>query len=94
VAIVGNGRQTGGGKQVARRAFLDDGLLDILVVREIPASKLLDAVREPQALSSEGQYIFLLAGALDEFCSGAPGAGISTANPSRFATKWFRARSG
>jgi lipid kinase YegS len=57
VAIVCNGRQTGGGKQVARRAFIDDGLLDILVVREIPANKLLDAVRELQVLSSEGQYI-------------------------------------
>jgi len=57
VAIVGNGRQTGGGKQVAPRAFLDDGLLDILVVREIPASKLLDAVRELRAFSSQGQYI-------------------------------------
>jgi len=39
VAIVCNGRQTGGGKQVARRAFLDDGLLDILVVREILAAR-------------------------------------------------------
>ena len=57
VAIVGNGRQTGGGKQVAPRAYLDDGLLDVLVVREIPASKLLNAVRELQALSPEGRYI-------------------------------------
>ncbi len=32
VAIVGNGRQTGGGVQVAPRACIDDGLLDVLVV--------------------------------------------------------------
>jgi lipid kinase YegS len=57
VAIVGNGRQTGGGKQVAPRAFLNDGLLDLLVVRDIPASKLLNAVRELQALSPDGRFI-------------------------------------
>jgi lipid kinase YegS len=57
VAIVGNGRQTGGGIQITPRAFLDDGLLDILVVREIPANKLLNAVRELQALSPEGSFI-------------------------------------
>jgi hypothetical protein len=39
------------------RAFLDDGLLDIPVVREIPPSKLLSAVRELQVLSPEGRYI-------------------------------------
>jgi lipid kinase YegS len=57
VAIVGNGRQTGGGKQVAPRAFLDDGLLDILVVRDIPASKLPNAVRELRLLSPNGEFI-------------------------------------
>ena len=31
VAIVGNGRQTGGGIQVAPHACIDDGLLDVLV---------------------------------------------------------------
>ena len=39
VAIVGNGRQTGGGVQVAPRAHIDDGLLDVLVVRQIPAMR-------------------------------------------------------
>jgi lipid kinase YegS len=57
VLIVGNGRQTGGGKQIAPRALLDDSLLDLLVVREIPANKLLNAVRELRTLSPEGQYI-------------------------------------
>src|SRR6202048_5593065 len=55
--MVAKGRQTGGGKPVAPRAYLDDGLLDVLVVREIPASKLLNAVRELQTLSPEGRYI-------------------------------------
>src|SRR6266480_1453338 len=57
VAIVGNGRQTGGGIQVAPRACIDDGLLDVLVVRHIPAIALLTAARELQQLSSDGEYI-------------------------------------
>jgi lipid kinase YegS len=57
MAIVGNGRQTGGGIQVAPRACIDDGLLDVLVVRHIPAIALLTAARELQQLSSDGEYI-------------------------------------
>ena len=57
VAIVGNGRQTGGGVQVAPRARIDDGLLDVLVVRHIPATALLTAARELQTLSPDGEYI-------------------------------------
>jgi len=57
VAIVGNGRQTGGGVQVAPRACIDDGLLDVLVVRHIPATALLTAARELQQLSPNGEYI-------------------------------------
>jgi lipid kinase YegS len=57
VAIIGNGRQAGGGVQVAPRAFIDDGLLDVLVVRQIPATALLAAARELQQLSPDGEYI-------------------------------------
>jgi lipid kinase YegS len=57
VAIVGNGRQTGGGVQVAPRARIDDGLLDVLVVRHIPPMGLLTAARELQELSPDGEYI-------------------------------------
>ena len=57
VAIIGNGRQTGGGVQVAPRAYIDDGLLDVLVIRHIPATALLTAARELQQLSPEGEYI-------------------------------------
>jgi lipid kinase YegS len=56
VAIVGNGRQTGG-VQVAPRARIDDGLLDVLIVRQIPAMALLAAARELQELSPDGEYI-------------------------------------
>jgi lipid kinase YegS len=57
VAIVGNGCQTGGSFQVAPRARIDDGLLDVLVVRHIPATALLVAARELQQLSPDGEYI-------------------------------------
>ena len=57
VAIVGNGRQTGGGVQIAPRACIDDGLLDVLVVRHIPAIALIAAARELQQLSPDGEYI-------------------------------------
>ena len=57
VAIVGNGRQTGGGVQVTPRARIDDGLLDVLVVRQIPPIALLTAARELQELSPDGEFI-------------------------------------
>ena len=57
VAIVGNGRQTGGSFQVTPRARIDDGLLDVLVVRHIPATAALTAARELQQLSPDGEYI-------------------------------------
>ena len=57
VAIVGNGPQTGGGVRFAPRARIDDGLLDVLVVRQIPAMALLTAARELQELSPDGEYI-------------------------------------
>jgi len=57
VAIIGNGRQAGGGVQVTPRARINDGLLDVLAVREIPALALLTAARELQELSPDGEYI-------------------------------------
>jgi lipid kinase YegS len=56
-AIIGNGRQAGGGLQVTPRARVDDGLLDVLTVRDIPARALLTAARELQELSPDGEYI-------------------------------------
>src|SRR5215510_10748061 len=57
VAIIGNGRQAGGGVQVAPRALIDDGLLDVLFIRPIQATALLTAARELQQLSPDGEYI-------------------------------------
>jgi lipid kinase YegS len=41
VLAIGNGRQAGGGMQLCPRAVLDDGLLDVLVVPEMPQAKFL-----------------------------------------------------
>ena len=57
VAIVGNGRQAGGGLQVAPRAHINDGLLDVIVIRHIPPTGLLTAARELQELSPDGEYV-------------------------------------
>jgi lipid kinase YegS len=56
-AIVANGRQAGGGLQVTPRARVDDGLLDVFAVRDIPTLALLTAARELQELSPDGEYI-------------------------------------
>lgn len=72
VAIIGNGRQTGGGKQFAPRALLDDGLLDILVIREVPAVGLLQAVRELQELPPGGEFISYLQAPWAEFSAEHP----------------------
>src|SRR5262249_6726734 len=57
VAIVGNGRQTGGGGHGAPHAYICERLLDVLAVRRIPATALLTAARELQQLSPDGEYI-------------------------------------
>lgn len=57
VAIVGNGRQTGGRIQFAPRASIDDGLLDVLAIRQISPRALLAAARELQQLRPDGEYI-------------------------------------
>ncbi|HEY1380996.1 MAG TPA: hypothetical protein VGF55_29620, partial [Gemmataceae bacterium] len=41
VLAVGNARQAGGGFRVCDRAVLDDGLLDVLVIPEVPFDQVL-----------------------------------------------------
>lgn len=57
VGAVCNGRQAGGGQQVGPKALIDDGLLDLLLVREFPMSELGQVVTELQTLGAEGKYI-------------------------------------
>src|SRR5882724_1369907 len=57
VVVVCNDHQAGGGLQVTPRARVDDGLLDVFTVRDIPPLALLTAARELQELSPDGEYI-------------------------------------
>ena len=59
ILVVANGRQTGGGYAVAPNAFLDDGLLDVVLVREFPLYDLNVVGRElSQRGQINGRYIF------------------------------------
>jgi lipid kinase YegS len=91
VAIMANGRQTGGGKQVAPRAFLDDGLLDVLVVREIPAKVLPTAARELQALSPDGRFISYFQAPWAEFHAASTVPVNLDGEPAQFASVRYEA---
>jgi diacylglycerol kinase family enzyme len=54
VGAVGNGRTAGGGLQVAPLAYIDDGLLDVLVVNQFKMADLGQVVEELFNLSSAG----------------------------------------
>lgn len=91
VAIVGNGRQTGGGIQVAPRAYIDDGLLDVLVVRQISPTALLAAARELQQLPPDGEYIAYLQTPWLEFRSEEAIPVSLDGEPLRFSTVRYQA---
>jgi len=57
VGAVANGRQAGGGQQMAPRATIDDGLLDVLVVRHFELSELGRVAEELSKLDSAGKYL-------------------------------------
>jgi lipid kinase YegS len=57
VGAVGNGRQAGGGITLTPRAFIDDGLVDVLYVRQFPLSELGLVLQELSSLPAEGKYV-------------------------------------
>ncbi|MBI2826515.1 MAG: lipid kinase YegS [Planctomycetia bacterium] len=46
VFAVGNGRQAGGGFQLCEHALLDDGLLDLMIVPDVPYDQVLTLLRD------------------------------------------------
>ncbi len=59
VIAVGNGRQAGGGYQVAPQAMLDDGLLDVMAVHDVEISEfgtLFSEIMKPQ--SADNRYVY------------------------------------
>lgn len=55
---LGNGCQAGGGQRLAPSAKLDDGLLEVLIVRDFESlSGLKQALDELEALPASGEYV-------------------------------------
>ncbi len=57
IAAVGNGRQAGGGRVLTPKAYIDDGLLDILLIRHFPLAEFGVVIQELSELPVEGRYV-------------------------------------
>jgi len=61
-AVIGaicNGRQAGGGQVLARDAFINDGLFDVLIARSFPLNAIEQVTTEFYDPSPRGEYITL-----------------------------------
>lgn len=67
-----NGRQAGGGLRLAPRAMLDDGLLDIAIVPEVPWTEFLNAYADLQRIEEEGRSEHLIYGRASRVLIEAP----------------------
>jgi lipid kinase YegS len=67
VGAVGNGRQAGGGVSLTPKAFIDDGLLDLLFIRQFPVTDLGTVIQELSVLPADGQYVGYLQSPWFEF---------------------------
>ena len=59
-AIIGaacNGRQAGGGQQLAPDALINDGLMDLVALLDFPKERLLQVIKEVQDPDSNGDYV-------------------------------------
>ena len=57
IAAVCNGKQAGGGQVLAPNAFINDGLLDVMIVKEIPLVNMTQLIEEIHNPSESGKYI-------------------------------------
>ena len=57
---VGNGRQAGGGFQVCPNALLDDGLLDVLIIPDVPQERLIALARDLMRLGKQTDHEHLI----------------------------------
>jgi lipid kinase YegS len=57
LAVVCNGRQAGGGQILAPDAYIDDGLLDVLVILSFPLSDIAQVVQEVIDTGNDGKYV-------------------------------------
>jgi lipid kinase YegS len=52
-----NGRQAGGGQQLAPNALINDGLMDIVALLDFPKERLLQVIKELKNPGVEGDYV-------------------------------------
>lgn len=57
VGAIGNGRQAGGGKVLTSKAYLNDGLLDVMILHKFTPADVPQVIEELNALSENGQFI-------------------------------------
>jgi len=57
VGAICNGRQAGGGQPLAPTALIDDGLLDVVLVRTFPATAAAQVVAELLARDITGEFV-------------------------------------
>ncbi|WP_404983684.1 lipid kinase YegS [Cobetia marina] len=57
VLAIGNGRQAGGGQELAPRALLDDAGFDVLVIRDFPIARIGEVVEELESLPENGHFV-------------------------------------
>ncbi len=57
VGAVCNGRQAGGGQQLAPQALIDDGLLDLVALNNFPPEALVQVVEELSAPEVNGEFV-------------------------------------
>ena len=57
VAAICNGRQAGGGQVLAPQAFINDGLLDVLIIKEVLNTNIVQLLDEVKNPTHDGQYI-------------------------------------
>jgi len=67
-----NGRQAGGGLRLAPRAMLDDGLLDVAIVPEVPWTEFLNAYADLQRIEQEGRSEHIVHGRANRVLIEAP----------------------
>jgi len=57
IGAICNGRQAGGGQVLAPKAYINDGVFDVLIARPFPIKALEQVSKEVEKPTSEGEFI-------------------------------------